>query len=137
MRVSLYFPPLTLHEPMPSPDEQCASAQEKAKLSQPLQKGHLGFPRASAPVGSPASAALLARTSSDSIQTSLHVGTTYSPMEGISLPYPAIQGAWHAFEVPSAASCHLEPVYVSASMLFRVNACMQLHSSQFMRKLFG
>ena len=114
MRVSLHFPALPLHEPMPSPGEQCASAQEKAKLSQPLQKGHLGFPRASARWIAP-SAALLARTSSGisvGPDSPLHLGTTYSPMEGISLPYPAIQGAWHAFEVPLALSCHPVPVYV-------------------------
>ena len=67
--------------------------QEKAKLSLPFHKAQFGYPRATAPLPVPASTALLGRTSSDSLQTTHHLGPSCSPMEGLPLPNAALPGA--------------------------------------------
>lgn len=69
--------------------------QERAKLALPFQKAHLGFPRVPPPIG-PASSALSGKTSSDSLQTTYHLGPACTPMEGLmdglTLPHQALQG---------------------------------------------
>ena len=67
----------------------CLLVQEIAKHSLPLQKAQGGFSRV---VGAPVSAALLGRRASDSLHSSLYMGPSCTPMDGLTLPHQAING---------------------------------------------
>ena len=74
--------------------EPLLCTQEKAKLSLPFHRAQFGFSKAAAPLPAPvpASTVLLGRTSSDSLQTTQYLGPSCSPMDGLTLPHPALPG---------------------------------------------